>query len=143
MKFEKAPPYILETFDAALASTPGERRNMFSYPAGFAEGHMFCGVFGRQIFVRLSEDDRATLLEREGAHLFDPMGGRPMREYVVAPDDLVEDADALQAWFAKACQYAQSLPPKEAGKAKAKAKRKPVAKAKPSARTGVASKKSR
>jgi len=119
MKFEKAPPYIVETFEAALASTMGERRNMFSYPAGFANGHMFCGVFARQIFVRLAEDDRVLLLKRAGAHLFDPMGGRPMREYVVAPDDLLEDAAELRDWFAKAFAFAQSLPPKDAKPKKA------------------------
>ena len=46
MKFEKAPAWIVTLFDALLAETPGERRIMFGYPAGFVNGNMFTGVFG-------------------------------------------------------------------------------------------------
>ena len=93
MKFEKAPAWIVEVFDAAFLPTGGERRKMFGYPAGFVNGLMCCGVFGKSIFVRLNETDREALLKEEGAAYFDPMGtgARPMRNYVVVPPMMVDE----------------------------------------------------
>ena len=39
-----------------------------------------------EVAVRLSPQDRATLLEEKGASVFEPMPGRAMKEYVVLPD---------------------------------------------------------
>jgi TfoX/Sxy family transcriptional regulator of competence genes len=116
MKFEKAPPSLVALFDALLPMTMGERRQMFGYPAGFLNGNMFCGVFGKDIVVRLDETDRTALLKREGASTFDPMGGRPMKEYVIVPSDMLDDEAAVIRWLKKAEAYAESLPPKLARK---------------------------
>jgi len=87
-------------------------RKMFGYPAVFVKGLMFAGVFQDSIIVRLSPEDRASLLQVEGAALFDPMGGRPMREYVVVPESVLKSGHELSAWMDKALNYAASLPPK-------------------------------
>jgi hypothetical protein len=71
--------------------------------------------------VRLEENDRAELLAQPGAHLFEPMEGRPMREYVVFPEAMLSDRAALTAWLAKGLAYAASLPPKEKKPRKKKA----------------------
>jgi TfoX N-terminal domain len=114
MKFEKSPPWLVQLFDEALSGTPGERRQMFGCPCGFLGGQMFCGLFGSSLFVRLGEPDRAALLAVEGAHVFDPMGGRPMREYLVVPQAVLDDAAELRNWLSRATAYAASLPPKKA-----------------------------
>ncbi len=113
MKFEKSPPWLVELFGDALAGTPGERRQMFGYPCGFLNGQLFCGLFASSMFVRLGEADRAELLAVEGARVFDPMGGRPMREYVVLPPALLDDAGELRNWLSRASAYASALPPKK------------------------------
>lgn len=113
MKFEKSPPWLVELFEEALAGMPGERRQMFGYPCGFMGGQLFCGLFASSMFVRLGEVDRAELLAVDGARVFDPMGGRPMREYVVLPPALLEDAGELGRWLSRAATYASSLPPKK------------------------------
>ena len=40
------------------------------------------------------------------------MRGRPMREYVVLPAELLEDAAAVRDWTARALAHAAALPPK-------------------------------
>jgi TfoX/Sxy family transcriptional regulator of competence genes len=124
MQFKKPSPALVELFQNLLPATGGAGRTMFGCPCGFFGGNMFMGLFADQLFLRLAESDRAKLLAEEGAEQFDPMGGRPMREYVVVPPGWLEgDADDdLRAWIAKSVRYAKTLPPKAAkaiGKKKA------------------------
>jgi hypothetical protein len=51
---------------------------------------MFAGTFQDAIIVRLGEDDRVALLKLKGAARFEPMQGRPMKEYVVVPASVVD-----------------------------------------------------
>jgi len=124
--WRKAPAWLVETFERAFPLDPrAERRLMFGYPAGFAAGNMFTGVFQDTLFVRLGDDERQQLLALEGASVFEPMKGRPMREYVVLPADMLEEDAAVRPWMARALDFVSSLPPrtkKPAAKAKAKAK---------------------
>jgi len=115
MRFDKSPEWLVSLFDAAIEGLPLQRRKMFGYPAGFANGQMCCGLFGKQFFLRLGENDRGELLRIEGASEFDPMGGRPMREYVVLPDSMLEEQDELQSWLTRSIGYTRSLPPKPIG----------------------------
>lgn len=112
MQLEKSPDWLVTLFGSVVDDARVERRQMFGYPAGFAKGEMCCGLFGPHLFVRLGEEDRSELLRVDGAHVFDPMGGRPMREYVVLPNAVLESESRLRSWIAKAIAYAESLPPK-------------------------------
>ena len=115
MAWQKPPDALVESFHQALPDDPAiARRNMFGYPSAFVGGHMACGLFQASIFVRLSAADRAQLLAVPGAHVFAPMPGRPMQEYVVLPPAIVADETALHSWLARAVSYGTSLPPKEA-----------------------------
>jgi len=116
MKIPKPPAALVEVFDAVLAETPGERRLMFGCPCGFLGGNMFCGLFGSTMFVRLGDQDRAALLKLEGAGVFDPMGGRPMKEYVVLPPEMVEDEREAMRWARRAADHAATLPKKAKGR---------------------------
>ena len=95
---------------------------MFGYASAFVGGNMFAGLHGARVIVRLPEDERRALLATPGAQIFEPMAGRPMREYVVVPEAIVNDLPALQEWTEKAFAYAAELAPKEKKAPRAKKK---------------------
>ena len=68
--------------------------------------------------MRLGEAARVERLAA-GWSTFEPMAGRPMREYVVIPSDLARDPEQARAWVERAAEYVRSLPPK-ASKARKK-----------------------
>jgi hypothetical protein len=74
---------------------------------------MFIGVFGDEVFVRLGESDRSNLLKIKGATLFEPMKGRPMKEYVVIPKAWRKDLATVRPWVSKSLSFAQNLQPKK------------------------------
>jgi hypothetical protein len=120
--WKKSPPELVEVFEAVFPGPPAVARQMFGYPAGFVNGNMFMGLHQHNMVLRLPDGPRAELLAMEGAATFEPMGGRPMKEYVVVPATLLASREALGPWVAKALDHGASLPPK-AAKAKAKPKR--------------------
>jgi TfoX/Sxy family transcriptional regulator of competence genes len=117
----KSPPELVEVFEAVFPGPPAVARQMFGYPAGFVNGNMFMGLHQHNMVLRLPEGPRAELLAMEGAATFEPMAGRPMKEYVVVPATLLAAPEALEPWVAKALAHGASLPVK-AAKAKAKPK---------------------
>lgn len=117
-KFTPAPPELVALFqDAIRPLHEAEVKRMFSYPAAFAAGQMFACIFGDRVMLRLSPADRAEMAA-SGAKPFEPVAGRPMKEYVDIPDAILHDEAALDAWLRKAMAYAQSLPPKKEKKKK-------------------------
>lgn len=110
-KFKPAPEWIKELFANTISYFPeAEPRKMFGYPCAFVHSQMMCGVFEDRLMVRLAEEDRAKILKL-GARPFEPMPGRPMREYIEVPDDVLKSAE-LKKWLKKSFTYTQSLPPK-------------------------------
>jgi TfoX/Sxy family transcriptional regulator of competence genes len=101
-----------ETVAAIAFDQPVDYRPMFGCPAYFSGGNLFAGVWQDTLMLRLSEEDRAEVAAA-GGRPFEPMPGRPMKEYVALPPSLVADADAAAAWVRKAAAYAASLPPKK------------------------------
>jgi TfoX/Sxy family transcriptional regulator of competence genes len=120
--WRKAPDALIALFDAALPDDPRvERRKMFGYPCAFFSGNLFTGLHQENVIVRLAERDRIAAIEKQGARLFEPMAGRPMREYIVLPQAALADREELAAWLQRGFCYAKSLPPK-ASKAGRKAR---------------------
>lgn len=117
-KFTPAPEWIKEMFAELLTHFPqAEPKRMFGYPSAFVKGNMACCVFGDRIMLRLSEADRTKFLKQAGSKLFEPMAGRPMKEYVEVTDDLIKAPAELRKWVKKSFAYAESLPPpKKKGK---------------------------
>ena len=112
-KFTKPPSILVEIFQRAVAELPDvQPRQMFGYPAAFTKTQMFASLFQDIMIVRLSTADREAL-GRDGARPFEPMPGRPMREYVVVPDVVWGSPSTLRSWLAKAHAYASSLPQKK------------------------------
>ena len=107
---------LVELLDATIAGlefdAPVDYRPMFGCPAYFTGGNMFAGVWQDTVMLRLPEDQRA-LAHTAGATPFEPMPGRPMKEYVALPASMVEDPAKAADWVGRAAAYAASLPPKK------------------------------
>jgi len=117
MKWRKSPDVLVEKFSKIVPQDPRvERRKMFGYPAAFVRGNLFMGLHQEALILRLSDEDRASFLTIEGASVFEPMRGRPMREYVVVPSSMVDRATSLTRWIRRSLEYAASITPKNAGR---------------------------
>jgi TfoX/Sxy family transcriptional regulator of competence genes len=109
----KPDPKAVKTFEALVAHAPGATlKPMFGNFGAFTNGHMFAGVFGTAVFVRLNETDRAAALKLPGADLFAPMKGRPMKEYVVLPAAELADKSKSKSWVSRSVKYVNTIPPK-------------------------------
>lgn len=91
-------------------------RPMFGNVSAFVNGNMFFGLFGNDMFVRLSEGDQAELLKNKGASNLEPMKGRPMKDYVVVPKAWKEEPETIRTWVARSLAWSSKLPPKKPGK---------------------------
>jgi hypothetical protein len=52
------------------------------------------------------------LWKLDGAGIFEPRPGRPMREYLAAPHAMLDDRKLLLSWVSRALPYGTSLKPK-------------------------------
>ena len=112
MQWKKTPPQLVATFDKAAPKDPRVvRKPMFGYPALFLNGNMFAGTFQDKIVARLPEADREKAI-KNGVKLFEPMPGRPMKEYIVIPATDVGTPAALASWIERARRHAETLPAK-------------------------------
>ena len=110
--WRKAPAELVERFGEAVAGIEGlELRKMFGFPAAFLNGNMVAGLHQDTFMVRLPDDLRAERFA-EGWSAFEPMPGRPMREYVALPPDVAADTAATRAWIERAAAHVRTLPPK-------------------------------
>ena len=103
-----------DRIDGLLGAMPVRRKKMFGTSAWImqANDQMFAGVWGDGVMLRVGQQEAAKLLERGEVEQFDPMGGRPMKEYVyVAADRIVEDAD-LVSWLERGAEFTATLPMK-------------------------------
>jgi len=128
VKWRKPPEELIEYFHTLIPDGPGpvEFRPMFGSPCYWCRGNMFTTVHQESIVVRLSDADREVLLQEPDVELFEPMEGRPMREYVVLPPRIADDPEAAREWMARGLAYVATMPPKEKKKRKTR-KRKPPA----------------
>ena len=101
-------------FHEAVAGIDGvEVRKMFGFPAAFIGGNMTAGLHQETVMVRLPEAEREARIA-DGWALFEPMPGRPMREYVALPPAVAADVAATRDWIERAAAHVRTLPPKPA-----------------------------
>ncbi|MGQ0685351.1 TfoX/Sxy family protein [Bradyrhizobium sp.] len=113
MAWTKSPQSLIDLFDKSVPSGESiSRRKMFGYPAAFANGNLFIGLHQDDFILRLSEQDRARFTAEFGERTFEPMKGRPMREYVRLPEELLADARKRASWIARSLRYAETIVPK-------------------------------
>jgi TfoX/Sxy family transcriptional regulator of competence genes len=115
MAWKKPSAALVSKFETVCpTATNVEKRLMFGFPAAFVNGHMFAGLHEEKLVLRLADAARHELLKLPGANVFEPMPGRPMREYVVTPALVLDDEAALRRWMKRALEYVSSLPAKKA-----------------------------
>jgi TfoX/Sxy family transcriptional regulator of competence genes len=120
MAWRKSPPDLIAMFESVIPHKAGVvHKSMFGYPACFVNGHMFMGLHQEDMVVRLSEADRVTALAVEGSRVFEPMPGKPMKEYVALGPSALANRDEVRTWVARALAYGDGLPKKAASPKKA------------------------
>ena len=103
-------------FRGLFADTPGiQIKPMFGNMAAFVNGNMFASLFGEDVWIRLSDEERPELLAVDGASVAEPMPGRPMKEYVALPAAWRDEPERIHGWVARSVEWAARLPPKEPG----------------------------
>jgi len=110
MKIPKPTEADKETF-RHLVPEGVEVKPMFGNLAAFVNGNMVMGLFGREIGLRLSEEDRAELRKTRGTGDFGPED-RPMKEYVTIPKSWRNDPKKAAAWINRSLDYVSVMPPK-------------------------------
>jgi TfoX/Sxy family transcriptional regulator of competence genes len=106
-------------YDEALAArirtvVEGEQglteRKMFGGLAFMLGGHMFCGIVGGDLMLRLGAEGAAAALERPHVRPMD-FTRRPLAGMVfVGPPGF--EGPALERWLGEAVAFARTLPPK-------------------------------
>ncbi len=113
MSWLKPSENLVEYLAVELAPFDTQVRKMFGVPVHFLFGNMMAGVFENSVFIRLSDSDRAEILaEYDTAANFEPLAGRPMREYIVLPQEVISDRDSFYEWLSRSVDFVSSLPPK-------------------------------
>jgi TfoX/Sxy family transcriptional regulator of competence genes len=96
-------------------------RKMFGGLAFLLGGHMFVGVVGNELMVRIGAEAAQRALERDHVREMD-FTGRPMKNMVfVQPAGL--HGPALGQWVTAAADYARTLAPKRPGRTQRRAQR--------------------
>jgi TfoX/Sxy family transcriptional regulator of competence genes len=86
-------------------------RKMFGGIVFMVAGNMACGVLGKDLIVRLGDEEAEKALGEEGVRPFD-FTGRPMKTTVyVSPERTADDA-GLAEWVEAGAGYAATLPAK-------------------------------
>jgi hypothetical protein len=77
------------TYDAVaddiVATSEATRSKMFGMPCLKIGGRAFAGFSQGSMVFKLRGDAHARAIALPGARAFDPMGGRPMKEWVAVP----------------------------------------------------------
>jgi hypothetical protein len=99
-------------------------RKMFGGLAFLLNGHMFAGIVGNELMVRLDYQAAQQALEHHHVREMD-FTGRPMKNMIfVQPAGL--RGTALRNWVTAAADHALSLPPKPPNTPKARGASKPT-----------------
>ncbi len=90
-------------------------RPMFGNESAFVNGSMFYGLFGDDLFLRLSAEDTKEAL-KEGGSALEPMKGRVMKDYVVLPKTWWKNPDKIRTWITKSLDSTAKMPAKKKAK---------------------------
>jgi TfoX/Sxy family transcriptional regulator of competence genes len=118
MSMPKPSEQAKSAFEKLVPPDPAvTTRPMFGNLSGFVNGNMFCGLFGEDLFVRVSDDDQAKI-RKQGGRPFEPMPGRAMTGYVVVAAGWQKKPEAARAWVVTSLSWSRQLPAKDKSKAK-------------------------
>lgn len=107
------PADRLALYEGLVASVAGAERKGAANPYTSRNGYMtsFLDKEG-EVSIRLDEADRDEFLETYDSRISVQYGSQ-MKEFVVVPDDLLENPDEAGRWFARSWEWVGSLPPKK------------------------------
>lgn len=72
-----------EVLDALLLPVPGViAGTMFGYPAYYINKKLFACVYGEGVGIKVPEKVAGSLVGRKGIVRFQPMGRKPMKEWI-------------------------------------------------------------
>jgi hypothetical protein len=76
-------PNHKEVLDSILLQIPGvDAGTMFGYPAYYIEKKMFACIYGEGVGIKVPEHVADSMVGREGIIRFQPMGRKPMKEWI-------------------------------------------------------------
>jgi len=114
--------------DAALARKRGvTTKHMFGGIAWMNGGHMFAGIVGDALMLRVGPDGYEAALRRPHVRPMD-FTGKPLRGYVFVDASGIRTATALAGWLERGLAFVRTLaakPPAAAPKSRVAAVTKP------------------
>jgi len=114
MAWKKPGEELSKFLDEKISAFDVKKKKMFGCPVYFANDNMLAGVFENDIFIRLPEQDRKTIIsENDEVKPFEPVKGRVMKEYVVLPDSLYNHPEKFHELLRSSYEYVLSLPAKQ------------------------------
>ena len=114
MKWEKMSQESAQRLEAIVKPFACQKKPMFGHEVYWIDGNMFAGVFESSIWIRLSPPDQGEFLGKyKGAKQFEPMAGRPMKDYVVVPELVLDDKTAIGEWMKRAYDFTAAMPAKK------------------------------
>jgi TfoX/Sxy family transcriptional regulator of competence genes len=115
MSIPKPDPKSREYFESLVPDDARVTvRPMFGNVSAFVNGNMFMGLFGNELFLRLSDADQEEVAKAGGGPL-EPMPGRAMSGYVTIPREWRQQPRTVQRWVSRSLEFAGQLPPKQKG----------------------------
>jgi len=103
---------ILELYEKLVSEFPTVERKGKTMPYTSVNGHMFSFLDKEgRLSLRLPEDIRSELIEKYNTEL-SVQHGRIMKEYVLVPNELIENFKDLMGYFKSGYDYTSSLKPK-------------------------------
>ena len=108
---EKPNPLTVAWYESLVPVDPRVvKSQMFGHPCAFVNGNMFFGTFGQSVVIKVGPE-RAAALVTDTVRLFEPMEGRPWKDYVQVPADVLPDAE-VAAMARSALEHTALLPAK-------------------------------
>ena len=87
---------------------PVHARRLFGGHGLFLDGLMFALVADGTLYLKADADSEAAFTEQGLAAFTYPRQGRPFRlSYFQAPEDCIEDIEAMRLWAHRACEAAR------------------------------------
>ena len=88
-----------------------EEKKMFGGVAFMLNGHMCCGVQGKDLVLRLGDQGVSRTMAKPHVRPMD-FTGKPLKSMVyIAPEGFAKDAE-LKSWLHEAITFVRKLPPK-------------------------------
>ena len=88
-----------------------KERRMFGGLAFMVNGHMCCGIVGKDLVVRVGADEHAQALAQPHARAMD-FTGRAMKGFVYVGPPGSRTTASLRKWIKLSLGFVGSLPPK-------------------------------